>query len=426
MKQKILVIGVAVLSVFALTGCEEEFNPFDFNNLDIISSQESFYIDSTATNNLLHVSNVEKKEISRLDETSFYSGSASSYASYRENITESSIQFYSNRGYSNSEHNKTTLGNGLSGRYYSETINNTDEWISKDASSPSDYLLYTVNQYNNPQSDAKPTISSSTSLFATADNYDIMWTKKCLDLVCDGYSYSDFKFGSRDGNIYAFEQSIVESVVTNPLVSGENIITYEENMRVRHYIKHETLGWVISYSATKQNLYYATSMTGEVFDDPLLVEENQVFYRYTYNELTSNAFVFLQSDVLLNYQPLLFSYTPVEGVALDYTNPTASEQLDIKYLPRSDKDADLFYCSCIVTLRPENYYLLGMDIDNKISYYDYSFIDIQGNFTLSVLDVDSAEFFTSHFPVKLYLVISLLEDGNIHTVQAYYWSTIIE
>lgn len=424
MKKKILTLILLVSASIGLSACEEDFNPFDFNDLNIISSQESFYINSEATNNLLYVSSVDIDFLDRRDETNFYYGSASTYASYHEQLVDSTITFYSNHGYINEFNTKTTLGNGLIGRYYSETENTRLEWVNKDASSPSDYLLYTVNEYNNPRSAEQPTISSTSSLFSNNEQYEIEWIKKCLDLVSDGYSYADFMYGSRDDKIYAFNQTVSEEIIKSPLVSGEDIITFTENMRVRGYEKHESLGWIISYSASRESLYYATSLSGDVYDDPLLIQQIQTIYTYHYDDITSNNFTFLQSDVLVDYQPILFTYTVNEGEELVHTAPSQTQTLEVNYLPRTDKDADLYYCTVLVDLIPTNYYLLGMIINDETYYYDSSFIHTNGNFSLDSVEHDSLEFFTSYTPMRLYLVISLLEDGSIHNVEAYYWSNI--
>ncbi|MCD8194824.1 MAG: hypothetical protein LUD22_00745 [Coprobacillus sp.] len=418
---------VVLLSCFILTlsGCNETFDPFDFNNLDIISSEVASFISNEATNNLSNVNNLRKSISSVSDYREAYLGSASSLARYSDTESESEISIYE-LGYINETRTVETDGDGFGNTLYFESYNRDSSFLEETYLEEEDnqetyYTLYQVNEYENPNYSENVITSLRSSLFGNSNDVYFKWDKLIRDLVGDSYVYSDFSYGSSDGKIYAFIQEVNQGNVVNPLHNDEIIITYTERMVVRYFRYDDTYGWVIDYFAEKENLYYVTSLEGGMYESPLLVESSESYYKYQYGKQDSYSFEIPSGSSSLDAYPVISTYELEEG------NPTlvSTNELSDCYLITSYKDDDRTYLSSLIDFYPEELYLFS---SSNLAYSDqflgYDIINYDQLSIFNYIELDTYKYIEVSSSVRVYLIFGFTREGELVSVDSFYWSNL--
>lgn len=420
MKKEKLFILLTSLSL-CLAGCSKEFDPFGFNNVEIISSEEASYISNEATNNLSSVNRLRKTESRVYDYRLAYQGSASSLARYDEAISESEVNIYSH-GYINETSTKETQGDGFGNTIYFEAINRDTSFLDKQEDEQSSfYKLYQINEYINPNYSEDSITSLRSSYFSSVDQVEFSWDKHIRSLVGDGYSYNDFSYGSSGGKIYAFIQEVSQNSITNPLHSDQIIITYKEQMVVRYFNYDANYGWVIDYFAKKENLYWVTSLEGEMYENPLLVESSQSLYQYEYGNHPTHNFTIPTNSSSLNAYPVISSFTLFEdGLTL-----VSEETLDEAYLITNYSDDSLTYLSSLVDFSSDMFYLFSSSNTNYTdAYLGYDILNYDQLSLFSYTELDTYKYIQTTSSVRVYLIFGFTQDGELACVDAYYWSFI--
>ncbi|MCD8195447.1 MAG: hypothetical protein LUD22_04050 [Coprobacillus sp.] len=423
MKKEKFIVLITVL-VFSLTGCNSTFDPFDFNNVEIISSEEARYISDEATNNLSYVSSLAKSESSIIDYRIAYDGSASSIARYQESDQKESISIYANYAYQIDSKTKQSQGDGSGNVIYFETDNTDVAWLvySEDEEQYPYYSLYQVNEYDNPNYSYDPIVSSKTSYFSSVDDVYLLWDKQIRNLVSDSYSYSDFSYGEAENKIYGFNEQVSQNTITNPLHSDEIIITYTERMVVRYFRYDNTYGWVIDYTAEKINLYWITSLDGEMYDSPLLVESSETLYQYNYGNRLAAQFNYPEQVQTTDSYPIIYSYRfDSENNLYLYT----TQSLSNAYLVSNYGDSEYTYLAATVSFYSNRYYLFKSSSDEySDEFFGYDIINYDQLNFFSLYEYEGLNYLSLLSNVSLYLVFGFTKDGEIYSLDAYYWSSL--
>ncbi|MCD8204556.1 MAG: hypothetical protein LUC16_01855 [Coprobacillus sp.] len=423
MKNKYLFLSLILVA--GLSACNSSFNPFDFDSLDIISNEQAIYISNEATDNLSNVTSLTHSVTSSEDYRTVFIGSAYFYGYYSDETYTEDIDVYSNNGLSISITTVSESGNNYAGSSYSEISESIDLWIEYDTQEEQNYA-YFVSEYSNPNSKEESILSSYRYVFSSETETGTDWNQLIVNLVSDDYTFSSFDhYGSSSDNIYAYSENITQSTVANPLHPSESIITYSESMSVRSFVRDASLGWVIDYSAHQENLYYSTTIDGNVYESPVLVEAYQEVYQYSYESNGSKSFEFIDSAETYYYQPniisaaidsqgeLTFSLVPLlgNGYLVNYSNPSLS------------------YYSATLELEADKLYACYMEIDDEIILYGSEAISKDELSLLEAVEIEideetSYSFISVSYDVRVNAIFGFDSEGNIVSLDIYYLNRV--
>ncbi len=435
MKRKSLLI--LSISILCLSGCSNSFDPFDFNNVEIISNEQATFISNEATNNLSSVSSLTKSESNTIDYRSVYTGSALPLANYQSNTIESNINIYSNYGYTQETKTTEIQGDGSGDTIYFETTNLDSTWLElkeeeKETLSDNDelksnYYLYQVNEYQNPNYNDDPIISSRYSYFSKEDEVSYTWDKQIRNLVSDSYSYFDFTYGTSEGKIYGFNESVSQNTISNPLHTDQLIITYSESMVVRSFSYDNNLGWVIDYFASKDDLYWVTSIDGSMYESPVLVQSQESLYQYGYKSLQTHSFSYPEEAQTSDAYPIMYLYNYV------YNNETEQDELTFvrfsslydAYSVSSYGDSQHTYRGALLNIYSYEYILFSSSLEEYIdTKLGYEILNHDQLGVFSSFEVDGFNYLNTASSIRLYLIFGFTKEGELDTLDAYYWSML--
>ncbi len=423
MKNKVLFLSLIL--VIGVSGCNSTFDPFDFDFLDIISNEQAIYISNEATDNLSNVTSLTHTIESSEDNRSIFNGSAYYYGSYTNESYLEEITIYSNTGFSSKATTINESGDNYSGSYYYEANNSVDMWISYDKDEEVSYAYY-VNEFTNPNTEEESILSSYRGVFSTSSDYVPEWNMLVVDLVSDGYTYSSFDYyGSSNGDIYAYTESVSQSAIPNPLHPSESIITYSQSMSVRSFMRNSNLGWVINYSAHQENLYYATTIDGNVYENPVLVSEYQESYQYDYKSQGSKSFEFIESAETYTFQPSILVATISDEDQISYSNLSLREY---GYLVNYSSSS-LTYYSAIATLEKGRYYACYMSSDEDYTLYgaeivSHDSLNILSSTSISLNEELTCNFVSVDYDVRVNLIFGFNSEGEIISIDVYYLNRV--
>lgn len=408
-----------IISILSLSSCVKS-NPFEVNGLAIINEQEALYVSSIATSNLTNASKITVDKTSKIDKRKVYSGAAKQYAEYQSTKINSETVFYNNYGYSSTSNIYYMVGNGLDGSYYSEYQIEKDEWIDVIKDEFDSYYLFSNLNIKNPNSSLENIKTNNSKYFSDTMNLDIDWRQYILSILEDGYSYSDYSYGTKDNKLYAFYQTVNEGLITNPLHPEKQVIIFNEIMRVRSFKKDARLGWVIDYSAEKNNIYHVTSLTGSIYESPILVEENETIMNYFYENKKSMNFSYVQNEAKIINTPYLVTYDVNSSddslIEIDRT------RLNTPYV--SIYNSEYTLAISYFDIKDEYIYsLLINDGENEIKYGFPYFTLNELNIIYNDLSVENKDdYFKARFDTKLLLIMKFDRSGYIVDLQTIFLS----
>lgn len=416
MKRKNILL--LIMSFLSLTSCVKS-NPFEVNGLEIINDQEAVYVSYQATSNLSYASKLTINKTSKVDKRKVYSGAAKQYAEYRNYEEKSEYVFYDNYAYSLNLTNYSLFGNVLDGSYYSEYEISKKEWLNNTSLSSDDYLIYSSLNIKNPNSTNENIKTSSVNSFSNSFDVDIKWRNYSLSFLSDGYKHSDFSYGMKDNKLYAFYQSVNEGLIANPLHPEKQVIIFNEIMRIRSFRKDSKLGWVIDYYAEKNNIYHVTSLTGDIYESPILVEENEKVMNYTYEDKKSASFSFVQQYSKNIFIPYIATYEINEENQINEIN---RNRMNMPYI--SSYDENYTYALSYLPLEAGPIYSLIIDDGNEEINYGYNYFSLNDlNIIYNDLSIDNSDkYFKSHFSTKFILITTFDSDGYIVDLQTIFVS----
>ena len=407
-----------LIPIFTLCSCDEEFKPFDFYSLNIINEQESRYISSSSSDNFSNVSNIEKYETYKKDERKVYKGALSKYAECKNIEIKEKINIYKNHSYESSYYEKNKAGNGLDGSFYYTVDKESQIWTDFDTSDISKVNIYKTEQ-TNYSSLGKSCISSQT-YFSSRVDWEINWNKKIRELCNDGYSYDDFSYGTSNGKFYGYFQVVNESVITNPLHPDDidkKIIVFNEKMYVRSFKKDNELGWVVDYFAEKNNVYHVTSITGDIYDEPLLVEKNETIIKYSYQNRKNKIFEYVENEIY--HTPKLFLLT-FDKLTSDLATIYESNQLSFKIMPNYSSNSNTIFLLSEISLSKDKFYTFKLSNEENEMILDYTKLKNNDLNYLKEKNINNISTFTPYDDCTLLFIFECDSSGNINSFDSTY------
>ena len=288
MKKKLLLLILFPL----LTGCSgsnntSKYDPFMIgDNLEVISSVEAKLIANEAYDNLSRTTSLIKTSTVGEDNTKFYTGAFSSYATSKKTTTESQAYYYTNKIESTRNVSTTTyIGND-------STIENRNvaltEWYGikpvEEGKTPSEnysLLRRTIDKYNGVSS----TRYSSTEDFSTQSNVAAIWNRHVVESIGDDYlttgtSYSsDFTYVRDNQHTLGYYLSSVVTKETSKIAPGKEDVSYvkkvDEISIIDFYMDEVSeIGWTIKNVSSRIVTSYLTSIDGNE-TDPIEVSRQE-------------------------------------------------------------------------------------------------------------------------------------------------------
>ena len=289
MKKKTLLLTLLPL---LLSGCSgngntTEYDPFMIgDNLEVISSVEARLIANEAYDNLNLASSLIKQSTVSEDNTKFYTGAFSSYATNKKTTTDSQVSYYSNKTDTNRDVESTTyIGNDTT----IETSNtSTTEWFGikpvKEGETPSEnyaLLKRTIDKYNGVSS----TRFSATDDFSSQSDIEAVWNRYLVNSINEDYLTTSILY-SNDFTYVRDNQHILGYFISNEVTKeaskvapGKEDISYVkkvEILSVIDYYKDEVLniGWTIRTVSSRTITSYLTTIDGNE-SDPIEVSRQE-------------------------------------------------------------------------------------------------------------------------------------------------------
>lgn len=289
MKKKIVLLSLFPL---LLTGCSNGNQPTSYDpfmigdNLEVISRDEARLIANEAYDNLNLASSLMKQSKIVDDNTKFYTGAFSSYATNKSTTTDSQVSYFSNKVEANRDvHATTYIGNDST----EETSNTaTTEWYGikpvKEGETPSeDYALLkrTIDNFNGVSS----TRFSATDDFSNKNNVEAIWNRHLVKSMKDDYLNTDILYSDeytyvRD-NQHIVGYNLVNEITkeSSKIAPGKPEVSYVkkvESLSVIDYYKDEVLdiGWTIRNVSSRIVVSYLTTIDGNE-TDPIEVSRQE-------------------------------------------------------------------------------------------------------------------------------------------------------
>ena len=261
-----------------LGGCSNngeptEFDPFMIgDNLEVVSTLEAKLIANEAYDNLSRVSTLSKRTTDTQNDTNYYTGAYSKYATNKTTTSEIGVVYYSNKSESTSHTVTTTyLGNDSAIEERDET---KTEWYGikpvKEGETPStNYALLkkTIDTYNG---------IPSTRYFSLNDNFsdptEIVpkWNKYIIDSINveTNISYfNDYTYVRDNQHIVGYKFSSVptsENSKVAPANEEKKIVKKVDKLDVIDFYKDDLLGidWTVRTIASRTITSYLSTVDG--------------------------------------------------------------------------------------------------------------------------------------------------------------------
>lgn len=301
-KLSLLALGL-ILPILA-TSCSgdnnTEFDPFTIgDNLEVISSTEARLIANQAYDNLSYVTSLNKNEKKIVDDTKFYTGSFSSYATNKSSELTSQVTYYSNLIDENSSSKSTVFfGKDSASEDGDKRILSWYGIIGEPANPYYSLLTQTTESYNGIQSTRYGVEEDE---FATPEAVSYVWRKQLVKSVTEDYlnlglSYSDLLTYVKDN------QHIIGYSLNTIVTAEPSLITpdKEENSYVKKvtelividFYKDDVLGigWTVRTVSSRTTTSYLTTADKKESEQPIEVEKEEsitsLFYDSTHSEST--------------------------------------------------------------------------------------------------------------------------------------------
>ena len=289
MKKKTLLLALFPLLLSGCSGNKSttEFDPFMIgDNLEVISTVEARLIANEAYDNLNLASSLMKQSTVSEDNTKFYTGAFSNYATNKKTTTNSQVSYYSNKIETNRDVESITF---IGKDSTEETANtSTTEWYGikpvKEGETPSEnysLLKRTIDKYNGVSS----TRFSATDDFSNQNNIEAVWNRYLVNSINEDYLTisilysSDFTYVRDNQHILGYFMSNEVTKEKSMVAPGKEDISYVkkvEELSVIDYYKDEVLGigWTIRTVSKRTITSYLTTIDGNE-SDPIEVSRQE-------------------------------------------------------------------------------------------------------------------------------------------------------
>ena len=289
MKKKALLLTLFPLLI---CGCSQNGNTTNYDpfmigdNLEEISSVEARLIANEAYDNLNLASSLIKQSTVSEDNTKFYTGAFSAYATNKKTITNTQVSYYSNKIDTNRDVESVTyIGIDTT----EETSNtSTTEWFGikpvEEGETPSEnyaLLRRTIDKYNGKSS----TRFSAVDDFSTKNDIEAVWNRYLVNSINENYLLtsilysSDFTYVRDNQHILGYYLSSQVTKEASKIAPEKEEISYVkkvEELSVIDYYKDEVLeiGWTIRSVSSRTITSYLTTIDGNE-TDPIEVSRQE-------------------------------------------------------------------------------------------------------------------------------------------------------
>lgn len=330
MKKKSL-FALSLILPILVSACSQnnntEFDPFTIgDNLEVISSTEARLIANQAYDNLMYVTSLSKSEKKNVDDTKFYTGSFSSYATNKSSEVSSQVTYYSNL-IDETSSSKSTV-------YFGKDSANEDgdkkilSWygiLGEPANPYYSLLTQTTESYNGIQSTRYGVEEDE---FATSDVITSVWRKQLIKSVSEDYlnisiSYSDDLTYVKDNqHIIGYNlQTVVtaEPSLITPLKEENSYVKNTTSLTVIDFYKDDVLeiGWTVRTVSHRTTVSYLTNADKKESDQPIEVEKEEsitsLFYDSSHAE-SSEVPEFVKTEDI----PMSIAQFDFDGTNLTY------------------------------------------------------------------------------------------------------------
>ncbi len=289
MKKKTLLLTLFPLLI---CGCSQNGNTTNYDpfmigdNLEEISSVEARLIANEAYDNLNLASSLIKQSTVSEDNTKFYTGAFSLYATNKKTATNSQVSYYSNKIDTNRDVESITY----IGNYSTEETSNTSttEWFGikpvEEGETPSDnysLLRRTIDIYNGVSS----TRFSAVDDFSAKNDIEAVWNRYLVNSINENYLLtsilysSDFTYVRDNQHILGYYLSSQVTKEASKIAPEKEEIAYVkkvEELSVIDYYNDEVLeiGWTIKSVSSRTITSYLTTIDGNE-TDPIEVSRQE-------------------------------------------------------------------------------------------------------------------------------------------------------
>ncbi len=330
MKKKSLITLSLILPILA-SSCsgnkETEFDPFTIgDNLEVISSTEARLIANQAYDNLTYVTSLNKNEKKNVDDTKFYTGSFSSYATNKSSELSSQVTYYSNLiDESSSSKSTVYFGKDSASEDGNKKILSWYGILGQPANPYYSLLTQTTESYNGIQSTR---YGIEEDEFATADVISSVWRKQLVKSVSEDYlnisiSYSDELTYVRDNQHiigYSLQTYVTaEPSLITPLKEENSYVKKVTSITVIDFYKDDVLeiGWTVRTVSSRTTTSYLTTADKKESEEPIEVEKEEsitsLFYDSSHSESPEVPDFKKTEDI-----PMAISQFDFDGTNLNY------------------------------------------------------------------------------------------------------------
>lgn len=355
MKKKSLLVLSLILPILA-TSCSKnedtEFDPFTIgDNLEVISAVEARLIANQAYDNLTYVTSLNKNVKRVDDDTKFYTGSFSSYATNKSSEESSQVTYYSNLiDEASSSKSTVYFGKDSASEDGDKRILSWYGVLGEPANPYYSLLTQTTESYNGIQSTRYGVEEDN---FATSDVITSVWRKQLVKSVSEDYlkfsiSYSDDLTYVKDNQHiigYNLQTKVTaEPSLITPLKDENSYVKKVTSLTVIDFYKDDVLeiGWTVRTVSTRVTTSYLTTADKKESDEPIEVSKSEsitsLFYDSTHSE-SSEIPQFKETEDI----PMSIAQFDFDGTTLSYNRSYALEDNSDFYRHFESFDGHAYY-----------------------------------------------------------------------------------
>ena len=370
-KNRLFILLPLVLPLLA--GCGDNnntstsgYDPFMIgDNLEVVSNVEAKLIANEAYNNLSNVTLLRKTKTSIEDDTNFYTGSFSSYATNMSTSVYSEVAYYSNM-IDESRNTTTTTYFGNDSTIEDKT-QKTIYWYGikpvKEGETPNtNYSLMTATTENyNGISSTRYGVEEED--FSSTANIAPLWRRYLIESITTNYLATGIAYSANNTYVkdnqhiigyYSYSEITTEPSKITPNKRENDYVVKTTHLSVVDFYNDEVLelGWTVKSVSTKVTMAYLTTIDGNGVENPIEVskEENIISLQYDSSHSTSET---------------------VPVYKLDDSRPFSISKFNLV-----SEGTDIEFASQIVLENNDDYYRRIVNNYNGHAYYKEQLLDV--------------------------------------------------
>lgn len=400
------ILMILSLAMPLLAGCsgnkEPEYDPFTIgDNLEVISRDEAKLVANEAYNNLSYTTSLRIDYTDILDDTYFYTGAFSSYATSRQTSKYSEILYYSN-----AVDETTTTDTLINFGDNTATGNQSEKKISWYGIKPAregepqdtDYsVLYSITKNNNGASYTRYGTEEGYERFSTVANIGPLWNQYLVKTIENAsapkdehddpivsISYSpNNTYVKDDQHIIGYYSSTkveVEPSKITPSKEETSYVKQTKRLDVIDFYKDEVLGigWTVRNISTRILTSYLTTAEGKASENPIDIAKTESVSMLEY-DATHTAYENIPTYQIENTIKLSIAQFDVTGGTSTYTGVSIELDSNDDYYRLTDKTYNGHAYYKDVTLEVGYYSLYDGTPTDPTDYKKWGFNKIKVN-----------------------------------------------